>query len=512
MLTIALRKAGGHIQVLEAIAFKGQPEGDAFCPSEDCGQPLVPVSAFVRVGNIPVRAFFRHRRGTAAKRPCWGAKGEGGLHFAAKLHLRVRLQELCEKGGALVVEQPCLRCAVGLSHEVLRTKPSDVVRIEHWLDPRRTLRPDVVLLRAGVPLLSFEVRASHPCSPKKIAALTVAGAQMVEVEAWVLLGTETTLTWYPSVPLPLKRAVLPVARQLCPDCQTAQDFEAACERAAEERRQREREEQQRCDAQRAREREEQQRRDELCARERQTEWACDAQRAHEMEVQREDARPVLRVQEEVARAKIAATPRLGTLPLNPRLHAAAPNVEVLAHCFVDVCRPDGVRDELELVLERAVGGPLKAQLVERRAKNPKQVQLHAQSDRRLLMEWWGTAVTDTDSLLQKARAAASAEYKVERDAGCIVDPHGGFRLGAADVSAWPHPNHWWEERAQRWVRARLRHMLADELKVSENAVDERLPARYFHRILVRFKRNKRDFAAYEAVGNATFDDWLRGGT
>ncbi|NRD66929.1 hypothetical protein HRD49_34805, partial [Corallococcus exiguus] len=282
MLTVAVRKGGGQIQVVEALALKGQPEGAALCPSEDCGQPLEPVAGFVRVGSIPVRAFFRHQRGTAKQRPCWGAKGEGGLHFAAKIHLRAQLQELCEKGGALVVEQPCLRCAAGISHEAILTEPDDVIRIEHWLDPRRTLKPDVVLLRAGVPLLSFEVRAAHPCSPKKIGALTVAGAQMVEVDAWTLLGTETGPAWRFSSPLPLKQAVLPVSRQLCTGCQAAQDYEAACARQAEEQRQRARDAEEQRRAQRAREWNEQRAREAEAQRAREAE----AQRAREAEAQR----------------------------------------------------------------------------------------------------------------------------------------------------------------------------------------------------------------------------------
>ncbi|EAU63917.1 hypothetical protein STIAU_1248 [Stigmatella aurantiaca DW4/3-1] len=507
MLTVAVRKGGGQIQVVDALSLKGQPEGAAFCPSEDCGQPLEPVSAFTRVGSIPVRAFFRHQRGTAKQRPCWGAKGEGGLHFAAKLHLRTQLQELCEKGGALVVEQPCLRCAAGLSHEAVLTEPSDAIRIEHWLDPRRTLKPDVVLLRAGVPLLSFEVRAAHPCSPRKIGALTLAGAQMVEVDAWALLGTETAPTWRFSSPLPLKQAVLPVSRRLCEGCQAAQDDEAACERQAEERRQRAREAEEQLRAQHAREWNEQRAREAEAQRARE----ADAQRAREAAAQR------VRKQEEVhdlsARNAVTSSRSAGSVrmiaPRPPsRPVRISPTVETLAHCIVDVCRPDGVRDEVELVLERETGAYLRAQLVECDAPKLRGGQLGVRYERQLLGEWAGRTTKEHDLLLKKARAAARAAYGAVRDSGCVVDTYGGFRLGVSNVRLWPDPNYWWEPQSQRWVGVQLRELLARDFKISESAVESRLPSEHFRRVLVRLSMRKKDLVAYEALGTAKFAEWL----
>jgi hypothetical protein len=491
MLTVAVRKGGGQIQVAEALALKGQPEGTAFCPSEDCGQPLEPVSAFIRVGSIPVRSFFRHQRGTAKQRPCWGAKGEGGLHFAAKLHLRTQLQELCEKGGALVVEQPCLRCAAGLSHEAVLTEPGDAIRIEHWLDPRRTLKPDVVLLRAGVPLLSFEVRAAHPCSPRKIGALTVAGAQMVEVDAWALLSTETTSAWRFSSPLPLKQAVLPVSRKLCEGCQAAQDYEAACERQAEERRQRAREAEEQCQAQRARE------------------W--NEQRAREAEAQR--ARKQKEVHDLSSRNAVTGSRSAGSVRMiaprpTSRPVRISPSVEILAHCIVDVCRPDGVRDEVELVLEREMGANPRGKLVECDAPNLRRGQPGVRHERQLLGEWTGRATKEPDLLLKKARAAALAAYRAVRDSGCVVDTYGGFRLGVSNVRQWPDPNYWWEGPSRRWVGAQLRELLARDFKISESAVESRLPAEHFRRVRVSFSTGKKALDAYEALGTAKFAEWL----
>lgn len=186
----------------------------------------------------------------------------------------------------------------------------------------------------------------------------------------------------------------------------------------------------------------------------------------------------------------------------------SPSVEVLAHCIVDVCRPDGVREEVELVLEREMGAHPRGKLVECDASNLRRGQPGVRHERQLLGEWIGRATKEPDLLLKKARAAALAAYRAVRDSGCVVDTYGGFRLGASSVGQWPDPNYWWEGASRRWVGAQLRELLAREFKISESAVESRLPAEHFRRVRVSFSTGKDAVDAYVALGTAKFVDWL----
>ncbi|WP_228565444.1 hypothetical protein [Myxococcus sp. AB036A] len=76
------------------------------------------------------------------------------------------------------------------------------------------------------------------------------------------------------------------------------------------------------------------------------------------------------------------------------------------------------------------------------------------------------------------------------------------------MKQWPDPNYWWEGPSRRWVCAQLRELLARDFKISESAVESRLPAEHFRRVRVSFSTGKDAVDAYEALGTAKFVEWL----
>lgn len=179
----------------------------AYCPS--CLQRVV-----LKLGRV-VRAHFAHR----PRSVCGAARGEGALHLDAKLHLAAVLAET--PGQPIRFRRRCAgvdgerdtRCARSPVTEL--GIEWDSVAVEAGLGE---LRPDVTLLRGGVPVLGLEVRATHAVSPATADAYTRLGMTWLEVPAeGVLPGAG--LAWTPDEALDvLADAELYPGRWRCPVC------------------------------------------------------------------------------------------------------------------------------------------------------------------------------------------------------------------------------------------------------------------------------------------------------
>ncbi len=220
MLTFARTAEGEIVSVAQLAALKeaGQRPPPCFCPS--CSHQLIP-----KLGE-KVTHHLAHR---PELEPCFGSTGEGELHISAKLFLERELQRMAAEGETLHLGKPCGECAEWMAWPALPLQPGDRVTVESWLDPRKTLKPDVTLWRGETRLLLLEVLVTHACGPEKLAALRGHGVPMVETEARLLL--DRARAGGGPLCLPVARSVLLPTPTICEACQERRRVEAQRQQA-----------------------------------------------------------------------------------------------------------------------------------------------------------------------------------------------------------------------------------------------------------------------------------------
>lgn len=471
LLTKARRRSGGEVDILEAIERRGDAAFETLCLSEQCLQPVIPVRAHQRADGSAVQAHFRHQATQLGEAGCFGSTSEGVLHYAAKLHLRECLERLVREGGALLVEQPCVRCGRGIAHEVQGFAPEDRVHVEHWLDPRHTLKPDVTVYRGDAALFLFEVRVSHRVTKEKLSALRERGSLMVEMEALTLLGTKHSPPWSPSAPLRVKDAVLPIRQQECPGCQEAerQAHAAHCDRMEAARR----------------------------ARERFADVVPSAASPAPDAFYRTfvggkaDGPPEVLLPTFLPHSfspprlvpRFPGQPRLRLpKPLNPnlsfeeRLRRRASLAylsltwRLVGHLFLDTCVPGGRREALPLVLlEWSDQGETRLTF-----------QDHGE-----LYGWPSWTFRDDEAFIEAARRLLRQRFATPKERRLDFDTYGGMRRGYPDPGALPEPGLLWETAAERWVRAVRRDLLLERHRMSLFDLETRLPPEKVRRARAR---------------------------
>lgn len=178
---IAWAVVGGHVRHISEfnrIPWGQRPE--ARC--EACEQPLT-----FRLG--PVRRHHFAHRGSSE---CVLTTGEGAAHYNTKRFLAAHLAGATR----LYVVEPCDE---GCGREDPREIAADwdEVAVERLVHP---IRPDILLLRRGMPIAAVEVRFTHGVSDAKAEVLAALGIPWVEVEAG-LEGRQDP-PWSPALPLP----------------------------------------------------------------------------------------------------------------------------------------------------------------------------------------------------------------------------------------------------------------------------------------------------------------------
>lgn len=149
---------------------------------EACDQPLV-----FRLGAVRRHHFAHH-----ASSRCALTTGEGAAHYNTKRFLAASLGEATR----LFVSEPCeAGCGRADPREIARGW--DEVAVERLVHP---VRPDIVLLRDGMPVAAVEVRFTHAVSESKAEALASLGIPWVEVGAG--LESAQDPPWHPALPLP----------------------------------------------------------------------------------------------------------------------------------------------------------------------------------------------------------------------------------------------------------------------------------------------------------------------
>jgi hypothetical protein len=144
----------------------------SFCPV--CLEPVT-----LKLGRR-VRHHYAHVPGST----CRAATAEGALHLAAKLRLA---QQLRAGGEGLALSRLCRRVPGEAGRERCAPPPLehwpvawDEVRVEQALP---SVRADLLLLRAGAPVLALEVCASHAVDEEKAGRYRSLGLPWIEVGA-----------------------------------------------------------------------------------------------------------------------------------------------------------------------------------------------------------------------------------------------------------------------------------------------------------------------------------------
>ncbi|HZH78514.1 MAG TPA: competence protein CoiA family protein [Archangium sp.] len=209
MLIFALSDTDNVFGIDEALAFRrsGLKVPPVLCPA--CRKQLI-----AKLGE-KVAHHFAHQPNAD---PCFGSTGEGELHISAKLQLLRSIQSMAAKGHELYIVRPCRGCEANISTLALQLQPGDRAEVEVWLDPTKTLKPDLTVWRGKERIALFEVLATHPCGPEKLAALQRFGVPMVEVEARSIVGEGEQPPWVAPGPLPFKTAVGLQVQAKCNHC------------------------------------------------------------------------------------------------------------------------------------------------------------------------------------------------------------------------------------------------------------------------------------------------------
>jgi len=165
-LAWALDRDGRKVAARALDAASRRERAPFSCPG--CGDPLVPHLGAVRARH------FAHEPGSA----CPLTSPETALHLNAKERLLYLCAEAFAGRSRVVVRARCPDCR--------RPMPLDLAEAgDEARDEERVgaLRPDVVVLRRGRPVLALEVLVTHAVDAKKEAALAALGVPAVEIDA-----------------------------------------------------------------------------------------------------------------------------------------------------------------------------------------------------------------------------------------------------------------------------------------------------------------------------------------
>jgi len=150
------------------------------CPR--CQQRMTPV-------RFDGAFYYRHYTEPAESSRCVRPRGESALHRDAKFHLLNALHALIEEdNGVLPVTLDCSACAApNMSEMQVELRRDDCVDIEVQV-PAADVVADVAILRGGVPVVVFEVWATHRVDdPKWKALAALRDLTCIEVDAHELL-------------------------------------------------------------------------------------------------------------------------------------------------------------------------------------------------------------------------------------------------------------------------------------------------------------------------------------
>ncbi len=136
------------------------------CPG--CGDALVP-----HLGRVRAR-HFAHGPGSA----CPLTAPETALHLNAKERLLFLCAEAFSGRGRVTLRARCPGCLGPMPLDL--AEAGDEARDEERLG---TLRPDVLILRSGQPVLALEVLVTHAVDERKEAALAALGVPAAEIDA-----------------------------------------------------------------------------------------------------------------------------------------------------------------------------------------------------------------------------------------------------------------------------------------------------------------------------------------
>jgi Competence protein len=159
-----------HVRAFATVPSRMRPR--VTCPL--CGDEVRP-----HLGS-KVRYHAAHRTDSQ----CSVAGGESALHLNIKLHLAKVLRDAPPEQRRLEIGERCEARDCGARHTRTWVSDWDEVMVETRVADEAGARiPDVLLMRAGVPLAGIEVFASHAVSTIKESALARLGVAFVEVNA-----------------------------------------------------------------------------------------------------------------------------------------------------------------------------------------------------------------------------------------------------------------------------------------------------------------------------------------
>jgi Competence protein CoiA-like family len=164
-----------------------------------CNQPLIP-----RWGNVR-RHHFAHSPDSACLAK--NMQPETALHFNAKCYIAEQLKAAAR----LDVREPCANLKCLSTREAFFAFGWDAVHVEYWIDP---IKPDVVLLAQGRPLVALEVFVAHRVDEAKAMRLAEMGLSWAEVDA-DQLKLDTPEAWCAGQPLP----TMTTRGWYCPECE-----------------------------------------------------------------------------------------------------------------------------------------------------------------------------------------------------------------------------------------------------------------------------------------------------
>lgn len=185
----------------------------AFCP-------VCSTAAILKLGEQRVH-HYAHKPDII----CAATNPETALHLNVKYYLYEQLQRV----NMILIEERCAR-GCGKVRETIWLKDWDTVNVEHNLG---SIRPDVVLLKAGKPLGALEVLVSHRVSKEKASYLdqnNIPGLELLAGEEFYV-GDDR---WTPDRPLPFHRLFPSLPAWVCDECQENQRKRENQARLAEE--------------------------------------------------------------------------------------------------------------------------------------------------------------------------------------------------------------------------------------------------------------------------------------
>jgi hypothetical protein len=199
---------------------KAQDRPNAICPA--CKRPVT-----MKLGNIRVH-HFAHQPDSA----CVLTNPETAVHFNMKHYIANQLKNT----STVLITQSCISCEN--SQTIRWVSDWDDIQIEYTVD---LYRPDIALLREGIPIGAIEVLVTHTVEPDKASYYRQKFIRWIEVQ-----GTESfyqgKAKWTSDQPLPYMQMSKEIPDWVCEDCQKEKaeaEARAIARKKAEEARQKE---------------------------------------------------------------------------------------------------------------------------------------------------------------------------------------------------------------------------------------------------------------------------------